>query len=115
MPLHLIYHPPTVFSTSDKQTISERITKIYVDVGLPAFYAVVLFVPIESSSFYVGGKPRDNFIRIVVQHLARQIPSSEAKQKFSETYETVYTEFVKDKGYDWEVNISLLLFIIIFV
>jgi len=73
MPLHRIYHPPTAFSSADKQALSERITKIYTDRGLPAFYVVVLFIPIEKDSFFVGGKSTDNFIRIVAQHLAQKI------------------------------------------
>ncbi|CAF0958276.1 unnamed protein product [Adineta steineri] len=94
MPLHRIYHPLSAFSTSDKQKISERITALYTDVGLPAFYVVVLFTPVESESFFVSGKPTDKFVRVVVQHLARQIPNEEGKKQFSEKYENVLAPFV---------------------
>ncbi|UJR13203.1 hypothetical protein I4U23_000225 [Adineta vaga] len=106
MPLHRIFHPPSAFSSSDKATISERITTLYTDHGLPAFYVVILFTPVESDSFFVGGKSTDKFIRIVVQHLARQIPNDEEKQKFSEKYENAIAPFIKDKGYDWEVHVE---------
>jgi phenylpyruvate tautomerase PptA (4-oxalocrotonate tautomerase family) len=112
MPLHRIYHHSSAFSSTDKQTLSERITKLYTDVGLPAFYVVVLFIPIEQESFFVGGKPTDNFVRVVIQHLARQIPDEEKKRQFSENYENVLAPFIKDKGYDWEVNIQFFFFFI---
>ena len=105
MPLHRIFHPPSAFSADDKQKLSERITAIYTNVGLPAFYVVVLFIPIESDSFFVGGKPTNNFVRLVVQHLARQLPNDEVKRKFSDDYETILAPFIKEKGYDWEVDI----------
>ncbi|CAF1034672.1 unnamed protein product [Adineta steineri] len=106
MPLHRIYHPLSAFSSSDKQKLSERITALYTDRGLPAFYVVILFTPIESESFFVGGKPTDKFVRIVVQHLARQLPNEEAKKQFSERYENAIAPFIKDKGYDWEVHVE---------
>ncbi len=115
MPLHRIYHQPSAFSSTDKQTLSERITKLYTDVGLPAFYVVVLFIPVEQESFFVGGKPTDNFVRVVIQHLARQIPDEERKRKFSENYENVLAPFIKDKGYDWEVNIQFFFFLLIII
>jgi phenylpyruvate tautomerase PptA (4-oxalocrotonate tautomerase family) len=106
MPLHRIYHPVSAFSSEDKAELSERITAIYTASGLPAFYVVVLFTPIEKESFYVGGKSTDKFVRIVAQHLARQIPTAEGKQKFSEKYENALAPFIKDRGYDWEVDIQ---------
>ena len=104
MPLHRIYHPTSAFSSADKAALSERITAIYTSAGLPAFYVVVLFIPIEKDSFYVGGQPTDNFIRIVSQHLARQIPNDEAKKQFMVKFENAIAPFIKDKGYDWEVK-----------
>ncbi len=104
MPLHRIYHPTSAFSSADKAALSERITAIYTSTGLPAFYVVVLFIPIEKDSFYVGGQPTDNFIRIVSQHLAKQIPNDEAKKQFMVKFENAIAPFIKDKGYDWEVK-----------
>ena len=108
MPLHRIFHPPSAFSAKDKQELSERITAIYTGVGLPAFYVVVLFIPIEKDSFFVSGKPTDKFIRLVVQHLARQMTSDEQKEGFSKTYEEILAPYIKDKGYDWEVTLEFI-------
>jgi len=104
MPLHRIYHPLSAFSSTDKAALSERITAIYTDRGLPAFYVVILFIPVESESFYVGGKSTDKFVRVVAQHLARHFPDIETKNKFMEQYENALAPSIKDKGYDWEVS-----------
>ncbi|CAF1456081.1 unnamed protein product [Adineta steineri] len=106
MPLHQIFHPVSAFSASDKQKLSERITAMYTNIGLPAFYVVVLFKPVESESFFVGGKPTDKFVRIVVQHLAKQIPTEEGKKQFIDGYESILAPFIKEKGYDWEVHVE---------
>lgn len=104
MPLHRIYHPESAFSATDKAALSQRITSIYTDRGLPAFFVVILFIPVESESFYVGGKSTDKFVRLVVQHLARHFPDIETKNKFIEQYENALAPSIKDKGYDWEVS-----------
>jgi len=104
MPLHRIYHPISAFSAADKAGLAEAITNVYTSRGLPAFYVVVLYIPIDNDSFYVGGKTTDNFIRIVSQHLARQFPDDAAKHAFTEKFETILAPFIKDKGFDWEVN-----------
>jgi len=104
MPLHRIYHPISAFSAADKAGLAEAITNLYISRGLPAFYVVVLYIPFENDSFYVGGKPTNNFIRIVSQHLARQFPDDAAKNAFMERFDTILAPFIKDKGVDWEVN-----------
>lgn len=79
MPLWLIYHPPTAFtSPSTKRALAQEITKIYTGVGLPAFYVNVLFRPVEPSSYFIGGEERPgaggkDFIRVTVQHIARTL------------------------------------------
>jgi phenylpyruvate tautomerase PptA (4-oxalocrotonate tautomerase family) len=86
MPLWIIYHPPSTFTTpSSKQALATAITEIYTgSAGLPAFYVNVFFQPIETSSFYIGGVSRPSldkdvngnenpFIRITMQHIARTL------------------------------------------
>jgi phenylpyruvate tautomerase PptA (4-oxalocrotonate tautomerase family) len=89
MPLWTIYHPPSTFtSEATKSALSAAITAIYTAAPLPAFYVVVLFQPIEPSSFYIGGTARPSahtaanepgpdsqkpFIRITVQNIARTL------------------------------------------
>jgi phenylpyruvate tautomerase PptA (4-oxalocrotonate tautomerase family) len=89
MPLWIIYHPPTTFtSTSTKTALANAITDIYVAANLPRFYVNVLFQPIQPESFFIGGVARPSpatdankpgpdstvpMIRIRIEHLARQM------------------------------------------
>jgi phenylpyruvate tautomerase PptA (4-oxalocrotonate tautomerase family) len=72
MPLHRLYVPPNLYSAEDKAAIAEAITEVYA--RLPAFYVVVLFIDISKESYFVGGKRNERFVRIAVQHIARQFP-----------------------------------------
>uniref|UniRef100_A0AC35GTZ8 Tautomerase cis-CaaD-like domain-containing protein n=1 Tax=Panagrolaimus sp. PS1159 TaxID=55785 RepID=A0AC35GTZ8_9BILA len=109
MPLHRIYHTPGQFSKDDKKGLAEAITKIYTNpkgANLPAFYVVVLFVPVDEENFFVGGKTTKNFVRISVQHIARSFDSHEQSKSFLEIYESALAPFIKERGFDWEVEIE---------
>uniref|UniRef100_A0A914QW80 Tautomerase cis-CaaD-like domain-containing protein n=1 Tax=Panagrolaimus davidi TaxID=227884 RepID=A0A914QW80_9BILA len=109
MPLHRIYHTPGQFSKNDKKGLTEAITKIYTNpkgANLPAFYVVVLFVPVDEENFFVGGKTTTNFVRISVQHIARSFDSHEQSKSFFEFYESALAPFIKERGFDWEVEIE---------
>jgi phenylpyruvate tautomerase PptA (4-oxalocrotonate tautomerase family) len=82
MPLWKIYHPENAFSDEDKQAIAQRITAVYGD--LPRFYVGVVFEAVARTSFFIGGEPADDFVRISVDHIARQIRDEETKTRFLE-------------------------------
>ncbi|KAI1732519.1 putative oxalocrotonate tautomerase enzyme domain-containing protein [Ditylenchus destructor] len=88
----------------DQQKIAESITDLYTSGGLSVFYVVVLFIPMKKRSFYVGGKSTDKFVRVSVQHIARQYESA---NKFIDRYEERLAPFIKDRGLDWEVQIEV--------
>jgi hypothetical protein len=75
MPTHYIYHSPGAFSDEDMEEMAERITAIYVKFGLPAFYANIMFIPLEQKKFYVGGKPNvgSKNVRIAIEHVSLHI------------------------------------------
>lgn len=103
MSLHRIYHPPNAFSTAEKQGLAERITTLYTELGLPAFYVNVIFVATENESFFIAGQTQDKYVRIVIQHLAVQLQNDETKKIILQKYEKAILPFVKEKGYDWQV------------
>lgn len=74
MPLHRFYVPPDLYSADDKAKIAEAITEIYTKKlkPLPAFYVVVIFIDVKEEDYFVGGKKTQQFVRVVVDHLARQ-------------------------------------------
>lgn len=73
MPLWRIYAHPDTFTFDQKKRIAASITKHY-DV-LPAFYVNVIFVDSGEDNIWIGGEPRKNFVRIVVEQIARSMPS----------------------------------------
>ncbi|KAI1706329.1 putative oxalocrotonate tautomerase enzyme domain-containing protein [Ditylenchus destructor] len=107
MPLHRIYVPEGLYTEDDKKKLAQAITDLYTP-KLPAFYVVVLFIPIKKDSYYVGGKASDKFVRISIQHLARQFESYEYAKQFIDKYEAKLAPFIKDRGLDWEVAFELL-------
>ncbi|RMZ66103.1 Tautomerase [Pyrenophora seminiperda CCB06] len=137
MPLWLIYHPPTTFTSPiTKQALAASITEIYVASGLPAFYVNVLFIPVAEESYYIGGVSRPStaaaaaagekavqgrsegggetknrekpFIRLCIQHLARQLPNDTIRDMFLAKVDAVLKPYVADMGYDWEYTVEEL-------
>ncbi|KAK1908752.1 hypothetical protein P3342_009603 [Pyrenophora teres f. teres] len=127
MPLWLIYHAPSTFTTPQtKQALAASITEIYLAAGLPAFYVNVLFQPVEPTSFYVGGVARPAtggedeekkkkkkshqrpFVRITIQHLARQLPNDTVRDDFLKKVDAVLKPYIADRGYDWEYTVEEL-------
>ncbi|CAK7221396.1 hypothetical protein SCUCBS95973_004483 [Sporothrix curviconia] len=114
MPLWQFYHPLTAFSTAhEKQSLVDDITKMYTNWGLPAFYVVVQFLPMDTSpdtaAFFVGGSSSRaaNFVRVVVHHLAFQSQGSvAAHQRIASGIDAVLQPHVAAKGFDWEYHVS---------
>ncbi|CAE6416774.1 unnamed protein product [Rhizoctonia solani] len=106
MPMHRIYSVPGLYSVAEKQAMASAITELYTSFGLPAFYVLVFFIDLPKDSYYIGGKPDDNFARFNVQHVARALPDKPSKLQFMQAYEKALKPFTADKGLNWEVNID---------
>jgi len=104
MPLWKIYHPVGAFLAEDKHALSQRITALYS--RLPKFYVGVVFQAVEADSFYVGGEPATNFVRIWVDHIARTLPSAEARTWWIGQCNEALQPFIGDRGFDWEFHID---------
>ncbi|KAJ7058964.1 putative oxalocrotonate tautomerase [Mycena amicta] len=105
MPLHRFYVPKGLYTAGDKAAIAHAITDIYA-VAMPRFYVAVFFVELEPENFYFSGEPAVNFIRIDVDHLARQFTDEASKPKFMARYERALEPFTKARGIDWEIQIK---------
>ncbi len=104
MPLWKVYHPENAFSAADKGAIAERITALYRD--LPPFYVGVIFEAVPKASFYVGGRPTDDFVRISVDHIARQITDDAIRAAFLAALAKILAPYVADRGLRWELHID---------
>ena len=78
MPLWRIYSHPDTFTLDQKRGIAAAITKHY-DV-LPAFYVDVIFVDCKEGNVWVGPESKTNFVRIVVEQIARAMPSPDTAE-----------------------------------
>ncbi len=105
MPLWTIYHPADAFSDVDKAELAEKITDIYGAV-MPRFYVGIVFQAIEARNFYVGGKPAERFVRMVMEHIARSFPNIESSRRFIDRVNAILKPYLADKGYDWEFHID---------
>ncbi|KAJ7915119.1 putative oxalocrotonate tautomerase [Mycena leptocephala] len=104
MPLHRIFVPTGLYTPADKAAMAQAITDVYT--AIPAFYVVVLFIDLEPSNFFVGGKTTECMVRISVEHLARNFANDTLKRRFMDRYETALAPFTKARGVDWEVQIT---------
>ncbi|WP_227997508.1 tautomerase family protein [Nocardia australiensis] len=104
MPLWHIYHPANTYSDKDKQDFAQDITDLYTKFGLPEFYVVVLFKEIEESSYFVGGKPANDTVRIVVEHLARHLDDPDLRKRSTEKLNSIMAPYTGDRGLHWEFH-----------
>lgn len=77
MPLHRLFVPPTLYSAQDRKDIAAAITDLYKPEKLPPFYVLVLFIDVPATHFFVSGQSNDKFLRIGIEHIARQFPKYE--------------------------------------
>jgi phenylpyruvate tautomerase PptA (4-oxalocrotonate tautomerase family) len=105
MPLWHLCCPQNAYSADDKQAIAERITDIYVGVDLPRFYVSVIFHDVPNDSFFIGGKPTNDFVRVWIDQIARST-APEHRPFWLERVSSTLDPFVKARGYRWEIHID---------
>jgi|SRR3954453_21175118 hypothetical protein len=106
MPLWHLYTPVGAYSAEDKKALSAALMGPYVDAGLPKFYVNVLFHEMPEGDFFIGAEPRNNFVRLVGEHIARHLPTTELRRAAMKRVEAKIAPFVKDRGYDWEIHVD---------
>ncbi|WP_433733533.1 tautomerase family protein [Nocardia sp. CA-129566] len=106
MPLWRIYHPANTYTPEDKQNFAQDITAYYTRVGLPEFYTVALFHELPADSFYVGGKPTAASVRIIIDHLARQLDDPEMRKRMTRGLDALMAPYTHDRGLHLEFNIN---------
>jgi len=81
MPLWRIFYNPSTLPIDQRQSLAKAVTKLYTEppVSLPAFYVNVLFIPLQENEFFIGGEQRNNFVRIVIELIARTLPEPDTE------------------------------------
>jgi len=105
MPLWQIYHPENAFTDEDKAAIAEQATALYQKF-LPRFYVNVMFVPLAASTFYIGGAPASDFVRVTIDHIAAQMKDAEQQTAFLNAVTKLLSPYVADRGLRWEMHID---------
>ena len=103
MPLWTIYHPVAAFEADHKQALAKAITRLY---NFPAFYVGVVFIEQDRDSFYRGGEPADNFVRIAVDHINLTWKSPEEASRRIKQFDEALAPTMRDRGLLWEFHID---------
>ena len=103
MPLWKVHHPVGAFTPEDKHAFARRAAAVYPH--LPQFYVAVIFHEIPKDSFYRGGEPVDDFIRLSIDHIARHLPDDVKPERLRQINEAI-APFVKERGFNWELHID---------
>lgn len=67
---------------------------------------MLLFHEKPSDTFFISGKPTDDFVRIAVDHIARQFPYQEYAHNWLNRMSKMLTSFTEGRGFRWEVHID---------
>ena len=105
MPLWTIYCPVSAYTAEDKRAFASRITDFYAGYGLPRFYVNVMFHELPKDSFFIGGKPTDDFVRIWIDQIARRM-TPDRYQSWMELVNATIDPFVRQRGYRSEIHID---------
>lgn len=105
MPLWNLYCSEGAYSREDKCAFAQAITDIYAAIGMPRFYVAVVFHEVPKDSLFIGGTPRENFVRISIDHIARSA-APEVREPLLKFLNKSIHPFVRDRGLDWEIHID---------
>jgi phenylpyruvate tautomerase PptA (4-oxalocrotonate tautomerase family) len=106
MPLWNVYLPVGAYSPHEKRQFANRVTGFYEARGLPRFYVVTLFHEVDRGSFYVGGEPVDDRVRVAIDHIARHYADTASRESARQLIAAVIQPFAADKGLRWEFHID---------
>ncbi len=104
MPLWTVYHAPGTYTAEDRQAFAEAVVSLYPI--LPEFYVGTVFREVPADSFFIGGKPVAGFVRIAVDHIARQFSSDAMRRKWLDMVNDAQGSFLGERGLDWELHVD---------
>jgi len=104
MPLWTVHHSAGTYTEADRQAFAEAVLSLYP--MLPEFYVGTVFHEIPAAAFYIGGKPAESFVRISVDHIARQFSSDDMRQKWLNMVNSALEPLLGGRGYDWELHVD---------
>jgi phenylpyruvate tautomerase PptA (4-oxalocrotonate tautomerase family) len=106
MPLWNVYHPVGAYSEEEKRDFAERVSSDYEAGGLPRFYVVILFLEVDRGSFYVGGEPVDDVVRVFIDHIARHAEDPARRESVRNRISRLIQALATGKGLRWEFHVD---------
>ncbi|WP_406432171.1 tautomerase family protein [Streptomyces sp. NBC_00631] len=107
MPYWEVFTPENAYTVEDKKAFATAITKACVDFAeIPAFFVNVRFQEIPADTMFLGGESKSNFIRIVADTIARQMPTAEEQAACMAAIGAAVAPFTTDRGYESEIHID---------
>lgn len=107
MPRWNFYIMKGTLTRADKDKVATQVTKVYTDLGLPAFLVNVFFDEHEESQFYSGGKTPAPAAFFTITHAARDFSSEEERKRFHEDVDKIVRPVFEPKGVKWEYNVYI--------
>lgn len=104
MPLWTIQHSVANLTDEDRRELAAGVTELYPI--LPPFYVCVVFQEADAGSLFVGGVPRQRFVRLSVDQIARTLPDVGARQRWIERINDYLKLFMAHRELDWELHID---------
>ncbi|WP_156759880.1 tautomerase family protein [Microbacterium karelineae] len=107
MPYWEVFTPVGAYTDDQRQALAKAITKACIAfTGIPAFFVNVRYQEMPESTIYLGGEPTKNFVRIVTDTIAHEMPTSEERAACMEAIEDAIAPHIKDRGFDWEIHLD---------
>ena len=107
MPMWHVHCPRDVYNPRDKRDFAGRVTDLYVDrAGLPRFYVVVRFHEYDPDSLFVGGEPRSDFVRIWMDHIARETTDPDRRRAWMSTVNRQLAPLLSGRGLHSEIHVD---------
>ncbi|KAL9083805.1 MAG: hypothetical protein Q9165_008364 [Trypethelium subeluteriae] len=107
MPTWNFVLPEGTLAREEKDAIAPKITQIYTDGGLPAFYVHIFFDEYPVGGYYNGGKTPAKSALLTISHVARHFASEEESSTFHKRVDSILRPVFEPKGLTWEYNVLL--------
>ncbi|OQE21798.1 hypothetical protein PENSTE_c011G02160 [Penicillium steckii] len=105
MPRWTFEYSPDSLSASERETLAQKITETYVEIGIPAFLVNVFFHELPSGRFYSGGKSQPDAIFFHIDHAASGFPNEDRRLRFIARVNKIVRPILDPKNIKWEYNI----------
>ena len=96
---------PETLSSSERETLAQKITALYIEIGIPSFLVNVFFHELPAGHFYSGGISQPKAIFFHIDHAASGFPDEDRRLRFISRVNKIVRPVLEPKDIKWEYNI----------